>query len=98
VLSAKALATECNECHGAGEIAPRAERARRVREQYEALREVREQMKLAQSLITRVDDKKRRASLTEAYQRAEVPLKRAVDAGHQFVYADLREYLAAART
>jgi nitrate/TMAO reductase-like tetraheme cytochrome c subunit len=98
VLSAKALASECSDCHGPGERAPRSERARQVREQYEALAVVREQMKLAQSLIKRVDDKTRRASLTEAYQQAEVPLRRAVDAGHQFVYGDLREYLAVART
>lgn len=98
VLSAKALASECNECHGPGELAPRAARAREVQEQYEALKAVREQMKVAQSLIKRVDDKKRRASLTEAYQQAEVPLIRAVEAGHQFIYADLREYLAVARS
>ena len=97
VLSPKALASECNDCHGPGEQAPRAERAREVREQYETLTAVRQDMKLAQSLIKRVDDKKRRAALIEAYQQAEVPLERAIDAGHQFVYADLREYLAVAR-
>jgi hypothetical protein len=80
------------------ERAPRAERAREVREQYDALKAVRDDMKLTQSLIKRVDDRKRRASLMEAYQQAEVPLRRAVDARHQFVYADLREYLAVART
>jgi len=85
VLSPKALASECNDCHGPGEQAPRAERAREVREQYETLTAVRQDMKLAQSLIKRVDDKKRRASLTEAYQQTEVPLRRAIDAGHQFV-------------
>ncbi len=97
VLSARALASECNECHGPRERAPRAERASLVREEYEALKAVREQMKLAQSLIKRVDDKARRASLSEAYQQAEVPLRAAIDAGHQFVYADLRERLAVAR-
>jgi hypothetical protein len=97
-LSPKALASECNDCHGPGERAPRAERAREVREQYEALTAVRQDMKLAQSLIKRVDDSQRRASLTESYQQAEVPLQRAIDAGHQFMYADLREYLAVART
>ena len=55
-------------------------------------------MTRAQSLIKRVDDQTRRASLTGAYQQTEVALKRAVDAGHQFVYADRREYLAVART
>jgi len=40
VLSAKALESECNECHGAREQAPRAERARAVREEYDALKAV----------------------------------------------------------
>ena len=97
VLSPKALESQCNECHGPRELAPRAARARQVREQYEGLTVVREQMKLAQSLIKRVDDRKRRASLTEAYEQAQVPLTRAVHAGHKFVYDDLREYLAVAQ-
>jgi hypothetical protein len=55
-------------------------------------------MKLAQSLIRRVADKQRRAILAEAYRQVEIPVQRAVDAGHQFVYEDLREQLAVART
>lgn len=98
VLSAKALASQCSDCHGPNEVAPRAERVRHVREQYEGLAAVREQMKLAKSLIKRVDDKKRRAVVTQAYELAEVPLKRAVDAGHRFEYGELREYLAVAQT
>jgi hypothetical protein len=97
VLSPKALASRCNECHGPGEIAPRAERARQVREEYERLKAVREQMKLADTLIRRVDDRQRRASLTNAYDQAQVPLTRAVNAGHKFVYDELREYLAIAQ-
>jgi Cytochrome c7 and related cytochrome c/Cytochrome c554 and c-prime len=97
VLSPKALASRCNECHAAGEVAPRAERARQVRDQYESLTVVREQLKLARSLITRMDDKQRRARLTEAYEQAQVPLLRAVDAGHRFVYDELREQLGVAQ-
>lgn len=98
LLSPKALASACNGCHGPGEVAPRAERARQVREQYEGLAVVRDQMKLAQSLIKRVNDKTRRSSLTQRYQQVEVPLKRALDAGHRFVYGELREYLALAQS
>lgn len=97
VLSPKALASRCNECHGPGETAPRADRTRQARDQYEALTVVREQMKLAQSLIRRVDDQKRRAALSDALQQAQVPLTRAVNAGHRFVYDDLRENLAIAQ-
>ena len=97
LLSAKALAAACNQCHGPGDVAPRSERARQVREQYEDLTAVRDQMKLAQTLIKRVNDKSRRASLTEAYRQAEIALKRAVDAGHRFVYDELRTDLSVAR-
>ena len=97
MLSAKALASECNDCHGPRELAPRVKRAAEVREQYDQLKAVRDEMKLAQSLIKRVDDKKRRASLMDAYQQAEVPVKQAIDAGHRFVYGELREHLDVAR-
>jgi hypothetical protein len=98
VLSPKALASACNDCHGPHERAPRAQRVAEVREQYEALKAVRVQMKLAQALIKHVNDTKRRAVLMDAYRQAEVPLTRAIDAGHQFVYAELREHLVVART
>jgi hypothetical protein len=58
---------------------------------------VRDQMKLADSLIKRIDDRKRRAALTDILRQAQVPLTRAVDAGHKFVFADLREDLAVAQ-
>jgi hypothetical protein len=49
------------------------------------------------SLVNRVSDKPRRAQLDDAYQQAEVPLIQAVQAGHQFVYDDLKERLSVAR-
>lgn len=97
LLSAKALASRCDSCHGPGETAPRAERARQVREQYEGLSAVRQEMKLAQSLIKRVSDSKRRATLNAEYEQAQVPLTRAVNAGHKFVYDDLRQNLSVAQ-
>lgn len=97
VLSPKALASRCNRCHGPKEVVPRAERARQVREQYEGLTVVREQMKLAQSLIRRVDDQKQRAAFNNALEQAQLPLARAVNAGHRFVYDELREHLAVAQ-
>jgi hypothetical protein len=96
VLSPKALEGACNDCHGEREAAPRAERARRVRELYEGVAVVREQMKLAGALIRRVDDKNRRATLLEMHQQAQIPLMRALDAGHRFVYDELKEQLAVA--
>lgn len=97
VLSAKALASKCAACHGPKEVAPRAGRVESARALYESLAVVREQMKLARNLIKRVEDKTRRAELTAAYHQAEAPLVRAVDAGHKFVYDDLRLNLAQAQ-
>ena len=96
VLSARALASQCDECHGARQQAPRVDRAQAVREEYEALTMVRDRLKLARSLINRVDDATRRASLEDAYRQAEVPITLAIDAGHQFVYDDLRHDVALA--
>ncbi len=93
LLSPKNLASQCNECHGPGEVAPRAQRAQQVREQYEGLRTGREEVKLAQSLIKRVSDRRRRADLSEQLAQAQVPVTRAVNAGHKFVYDDLKENL-----
>ena len=95
--SARALETQCRQCHGPNGIAPRPERAEAARTLYEALNESRDLMKPVRSMVNRVKDKARRARLDEAYQQAEVPLIQAVQAGHQFVYDDLKERLSVAR-
>jgi len=95
--SARALETQCAQCHGPNRIAPRAERAEAARVLYGALHESRDLMKTTRSLVGRVSDKRRRAELDEAYQQAEVPLTQAVRAGHEFVYNDLKERLSVAR-
>lgn len=48
-------------------------------------------------LVNRVGDKARRAQLDEAYQQTEVPLIQATQAGHAFVYDELKERLSTAR-
>jgi hypothetical protein len=48
-------------------------------------------------MIKRVDDPQRRAELTDRYAQAEVPVIRAVNAGHKFVYDELKEYVAVAQ-
>jgi hypothetical protein len=95
--SARALETQCAQCHGPRRIAPRPERAEAARTLYNALHESRDLMKTVRSLVNRVNEKPRRAQLDEAYQQAEVPLIQAVQAGHQFVYDDLKERLSVAR-
>lgn len=95
--SAKALETQCRQCHGPTGIAPRPERAEAARTLYDALHESRDLLKVARPLVNRVNDKARRAQLDEAYQQAEVPLIQATRAGHQFVYDELKERLSVAR-
>lgn len=95
--SARALETQCRQCHGPRGIAPRSERAEAARTLYEALNESRDLLKSTRSLINRVSDKTRRAQLDDAYQQVEVPLIEAVQAGHQFVYDDLKERLSTGR-
>lgn len=97
LLSAKALEKQCSQCHGAREIAPRAERAKNARLKYEGLSAVREQLKLANSMIKRVEDGQRRADLMAEYEQAMVPVTRAINAGHKFVYEELDEYLTVAQ-
>lgn len=98
VLSARSLESKCNTCHGPNEQQPRANRARTARELYQGLATVREHVKQARDLIRRVDDAGRRARLTASLEQVNVPLTRAVNAGHQFVYDDLQSYLAQAES
>jgi len=97
LLSPKALERQCSRCHGEKEIAPRAERARKARGMYEAMNVVREQLKLANAMIKRVNDEQHRADLMNEYEQAQVPLSRAISSGHKFVYAELEEYLNVAQ-
>jgi hypothetical protein len=97
LLSPKELASRCDACHGPKGVAPREGRSLEARRQYEGVKVVREELKLVQSLIKRVTDKPRRAALTEAYDQAQVPVTRALNAGHKFVYDELRDYLATAQ-
>lgn len=97
LLSPAALEKQCAHCHGPKEIAPRAERARNARAMYEGLNVVREQLKLASAMIKKVDDRQRRADLMNDYEQATVPVTRAINAGHKFVYAELDEHLKVAQ-
>ena len=95
--SARTLEGLCAQCHGPKGVAPRTERAEAARTLYDALHETRDLMKTARSLINRVNDKPRRAQLDEEYQQVEVPVIQAVQAGHRFVYDELKERLNVAR-
>ena len=91
LLSPKALEGRCGSCHGLDEIAPRAGRPQLARRVYERLAALRVDLKAAQGGIKKIADPARRAAMLDAYGQAEVPLIRAVNAGHRFVYDELLE-------
>jgi hypothetical protein len=95
--SARTLEAECATCHGPNGMAPRAGRAEAARTLYDALHDTSDLMKTARSLVNRVSQGTRRTSLEAALQQAGVPYTEAVQAGHQFVYDDLKERLSVAR-
>jgi len=64
---------------------------------YESLNAVRDQLKLASAMIKKVEDKQRRADLMNDYEQATVPMTRAINAGHKFVYTELADYLTVAQ-
>jgi len=97
-LSPKALEGQCGSCHGAGKIAPHPEFPARGKLALEGLRETRALLKDVRNAIARVKDPARRRSLEAEAQQAEVPIIEATQAGHAFVYDQLDERLATART
>lgn len=97
-LSPKALEAQCAQCHGAGKIAPHPDRPAQGKLAVEGLRETRALLKDARGAIARVKDPIRRKALEDAAQQAEVPILEATQAGHAFVYDQLEERLATART
>jgi hypothetical protein len=97
LLSPAGLERQCATCHGADGVAPRPGRAAGARLLLEGVAEVRESLEAAETLIERIRDPARRATLEEAYQQAEVPVIQARQAGHRFVFDQLEERLATAR-
>lgn len=98
LLSPASLETQCNTCHGPGRPQARPERAASARLLMTDVRTVRASLKEADSLIKRVKDKALRARFEAEWQQAEVPLIEARNAGHEFVFDNLKERLDRART
>ena len=97
LLSPRALEGQCNECHGAGTKVPRPEYPVNARILMTDVRAVRTTLREASSLIKRIKDKGDRAKFEEAWQQAEVPLIEARNAGHEFVFDNLKERLDRAK-
>jgi hypothetical protein len=97
LLSPRGLESQCATCHGAGKTHPRPEYPASARLIMDGVRAVRASLKEAQSLIRRITDKTTRANFEAAYQQAEVPIIEARNAGHEFVFDNLKERLSVAR-
>jgi hypothetical protein len=97
LLSPRQLEGQCASCHGAGKTAPNTDFPPEGRLMLEGIRDARALLKEANSFISKISDKARRTRLEAAAEQAAVPLVEATNAGHAFVFDDLRERLDVAR-
>jgi len=97
LLSPKTLGRQCASCHGEGRPQARSGRAEDAQLLMTEVREVRASLKEAQSIIRRIKDKNLRAKFEEQWRQAETPLIEARNAGHEFVFDNLKERLERAR-
>ena len=97
LLSPASLSNQCSKCHGPGQPQERTGRAAEAQILMKDVRAVRGQLNEAQSIIRRVKDKNVRARFEEMYRQAEVPVIEARNAGHEFVFDNLKERLDRAR-
>jgi len=97
LLSPTALGKQCAQCHGEGQPQARPGRAEDARFLMSEVKEVRDRLKEAQSIIRHIKNKDVRAKFEEQYRQAEVPVIEARNAGHEFVFDNLKERLGRAR-
>lgn len=97
LLSPRRLEQQCQNCHGADGVFPQPEVAFQARQLLEEAALVRELLRQATDLIERVDDETRQRQLRVDLEQAQVPLTEAVQAGHAFVFDQMKERLTAAR-
>lgn len=97
LLSPASFENQCNSCHGPDRPQPRPGRAEDARMLMTEVRSVRTQLSQAQSIIRRIRDKSVQAKFEEALRQAEVPIIEARNAGHEFVFTNLKERLDLAK-
>jgi hypothetical protein len=95
--SPRALEAQCRSCHGPNKPVERISFPPEARLAIEDIREVRQQLKEAKSLIRKVADEGRRKTLEDAAQQAEVPIIQGTQGAHAFEFSDLKERLGVAR-
>lgn len=97
LLSPGALRSQCAQCHGEGQPQARPGRAEDAALLMTEVREVRARLKEAQSIIRRIRNKEVRARFEEQWRQAEIPVIEARNAGHEFVFDNLKDRLERAR-
>lgn len=97
LLSPNSLGNQCSQCHGPGRPQARPGRAEDAKLLMGEVRDVRAELKEAQSLIRRIKNQEQRAKYDEQWRQAEVPLIEARNAAHEFVFDNLKERLDRAR-
>lgn len=97
LVSPRGLEQRCNQCHGPRGREPVEGRAAEARLMLEDITDLRASLAAAGRLIERVTDPARHAQLRNALAQAEIPLTQARDAGHRFVFDELRSRMATAR-
>jgi hypothetical protein len=97
LISPATLRNQCANCHGERRPQARPGRADDAQMLMTEVAEVRLRLKEAQSIIRRIKDKDVRAKFEEQWRQAEVPLIEARNAGHEFVFDNLKERLGRAR-
>jgi hypothetical protein len=97
LLSPRGLESQCASCHGPGKRHERTDYPAQGRILLQGIRDAREQLTQAESIIRRVKDAARREELEAAADQVRVPLIEAAQAGHRFVFRDLEERLDTAR-
>ena len=97
LLSPTSLGNQCAQCHGPNQPQARPGRAEDAQLLMGEVREVRARLKEAQSIIRRIKNREVRAKFEEQWRQAEIPVIEARNAGHEFVFDNLKERLDRAR-
>jgi hypothetical protein len=97
LLSPTALGRQCAQCHGQGRPQARPGRAEDAQLLMSEVKDVRERLKEAAAIIRRIKNRDVRAKFEEQYRQAEVPIIEARNAGHEFVFDNLKGRLGRAR-
>jgi hypothetical protein len=97
LLSPSAVAARCDRCHDAKGSHPQPDHGRSASLLLREVRAVRSVLDDAETMIERIQDRALREAFEAEWRQAEVPLIEARQAGHEFVFDNMRERLTLSR-